>query len=265
MRPDPKANPVSVSVKDYRAQVGDWQAREPPKNWAYTFDQLGFHLPGSVVLDCGCGPGHCGKFLVERGAAVVGLDREEVCVAGAAQGGGYKGLVCGLVQSLPFRSKAFDLVLLRYVIHHLASTEWLSSLIEVRCVLVRGGALLLETSFRDQRSLHFDHQIYPRLSEATEEWYPERAELISLLRRAGFSSVDEVSSLQRRQPYDTVAEALMRSKQLVERGIGPTAWLQLSSEERAEFHQQRTTQLPLLFGAGPVPREWMSSFVMARR
>lgn len=82
---------------------------------------------GDTVLDVGCGPGIVACAAAERGAkTVVGLDATPAMLDLARARAKEKGLldsrvklVAGDVYSLPFEAQSFDVVVSRFLIHHL--------------------------------------------------------------------------------------------------------------------------------------------------
>ena len=255
----------SVPEMDYNAQVNDWKQRMPATSWAEQFQSLKLHLAGSLVLDCGCGPGKYGALLTQMGCRLIGLDREPRCLMEASQvHRGYAGLTRGFVGALPFRDQVFDIVLLRYVLHHIPDAERGDTLREIRRVAKPGRYLVIETAFEDQFALHHDHRIYPQLTHKVRLIYPDRKRLGSLLQQAGFDNVRLIETVQTWPPYASVSDALEKSRRLVERGEGPTAWLRLTDKERREFHAARLIELPALFKDGVVPRIWHGHFVVAK-
>lgn len=246
------------------AQIEDWLSRPLPSTWPEALRSLQLPSCNGTILDCGCGPGIYGRFLAADGATVIGVDRERRCLAAASRRKkAYTGLAASLVEDLPFRRDSFDLVLLRYVLHHVGLDMRQRALAGLRDVVQHRGWLVVETCFRDQMLRHFDHRIYPRLNEVASAAYPDRRTLRRLLKEAGFSVWKEEAIVEVRPPHRTVAEALRRSSELTSRGRGPTAWLQLSQRERQRFHELRAVALPELFGHGPVPRVWHSTFIVA--
>lgn len=255
----------SVDESDYHAQVDDWKRRMPATSWAEQFQSLGLRLHESLILDCGCGPGKYGALLTQIGSRLIGLDREPRCLMEASHmHPRYASLIRGIIKSLPFQDETFDIVLLRYVLHHIPHVERGVALQEIRRVIKVGSFLVCETAFEDQLVLHHDHRIYPPLTRRVKLMYPGRKSLEFLLEQAGFGNVQLIETVQAWPPYASVSDALEKSSRLVECGEGPTAWLRLTDEERKEFHAARLVGLPALFGDGPIPRIWHGHFVVAK-
>lgn len=254
-----------VDDADYAAQVVSWRQKVPASGWIDDILSLGFELDGRRILDCGCGNGKYGALLTNRGAVVVGVDREPVCVE-ESNGNSpcYEHVVLGTLANMPFSDNAFDLALMRYVIHLVPQDDRDAVLTEVHRTVKPGGAVIVETAFREQYSSHHDHVIFPRLTEAISSYYPEYDELSATLTRAGFVSVSRSETVQVKPNRKTVEEMLTESRQLVEQGRGQTAWLCLSRDDRMAFHEAREYWLPRMFGSQGVPQVWVGSFVVGR-
>ena len=95
---------------------------------------------GLRLLDAGCGPGHLCKKAEERGMQVTGVDYSEAMVAIAQKN--YPGLEFkwGDAEDLPFAAAAFDIVVLNYLLLHVADQK--KTLLEAKRVLKPGGSLI---------------------------------------------------------------------------------------------------------------------------
>jgi len=111
---------------------------------------------GMRVLDAGCGPGLHAARLIERGAAVTGIDLSGPMLAVARErlGPGVPLHQADLTQPLAFLQEgSFDLVLSSLVMHYLE--RWEPALRELRRVLAPRGRLVVSTvhPFADVHSL----------------------------------------------------------------------------------------------------------------
>ena len=125
-------------------------------------------VPGSAVLDAGCGTGRHSWPLAGAGYRVAGLDSSRTLLA-AARGPTRVGVrprfVRGSCSELPFGAGSFDAVLcLGTALGYLGEAADRAALREFRRVLVSGGRLVVET-------LHSD-EIGARLTEHEERPLP---------------------------------------------------------------------------------------------
>lgn len=98
---------------------------------------LGF--PSGLVLDLGCGTGTAGAAFRRTGTTVIGADLSEACLSVAKRR--LDGVVRADAVALPFIDGAFDAVVSRGALHHLASPE--GALKELARVVRPGGRVLL--------------------------------------------------------------------------------------------------------------------------
>lgn len=254
------------TTDDYDMQVADWLQKEPDVKWLPHVRGLGIQLSGRRVLDCGCGAGKYARTLSEAGAEVFGADQELRCVRMASENNpGEQHFLNGNIEAMPIASGSFDLVLLRYVIHHISGPNRVVALREISRLLRARGELLIETAFHNQLIRHFDHQIYAPLRAVALQMYPDRSMLAQDLAAAGFAIEAEVEVARKKDAYTSVEAALENSRRLVASGRGPTTWLRLTRAQREEFHRKRQRDLPQLFPSGTVPREWWGVLIVARK
>ena len=95
------------------------------------------------VLDVGCSSGYLARRLVERGAAVVGIDTDEEAAEEARAV--CEEVLVGDVESmeLPFEPGSFDVILCGDLVEHLRDP--VAVLTRLRPLLARGGRLVLTT------------------------------------------------------------------------------------------------------------------------
>jgi SAM-dependent methyltransferase len=147
------------------------------------------------VGDLGCGPGHIGAFLAERGATVFGLDRSASMTAQARRH--YPALlVCqGDMTALGLRSDALIGIVCFYALIHIPRVSVPTVLREFHRVLTVGGSLLLAVH-GGEGSLHATEMLdQPVALDATLFTLPE---LVGLLEAGGFDVVEA----HERDPYD---------------------------------------------------------------
>lgn len=122
---------------------------------ALAYEPLARHLvdrmpgppDGAVALDAGAGSGVAGRALSARGVRVVSADRE-LDMAGYVAGSGPA--VAADVGRLPFRGRAFDIVVAAFVVNHLADP--VAGLRELARVTRAGGVVLVSTFSTERAS-----------------------------------------------------------------------------------------------------------------
>jgi SAM-dependent methyltransferase len=111
-------------------------------------------VPGSAVLDAGCGTGRHSWPLAGAGYRVAGLDSSRTLLAAARRpkrAGVRPRFVRGSCAELPFGAGSFDAVLcLGTALGYLGEAADRAALQEFRRVLASGGRLVVETLHRDQ-------------------------------------------------------------------------------------------------------------------
>jgi ubiquinone/menaquinone biosynthesis C-methylase UbiE len=100
---------------------------------------------GGSLLDLGCGPGHVGQYLAERGLLVVGMDLAQQMLLVARRRTGNGRIVCGDMRSIPFRSGSFSGVVAFYSIHNLPRPALRTALAEIHRILKPSGSFVVAT------------------------------------------------------------------------------------------------------------------------
>lgn len=149
--------------------------------------------PGEV-WDVGCGPGHVGRYLADRGVAVRGLDLSEQMVEQARRLNPGIPFVRGTMLALPVADGTLAGIVSFYAIIHLSRTDAQQALAEFHRAVRPDGGLLL--AFHGGEGELF-----------TDEWFGERvavhatlfggAEMADYARRAGFVDIE----VREREPY----------------------------------------------------------------
>ena len=231
-----------------------WIGREVPTNWLEDTLALGILEPGIRVLDVGAGSGKYSRALEGAGCQTYSVDISLKCVE-ACQRIGLKRTIQASALTLPLTSDSMDVVLMRYLLHLVPESRRLACLLEAKRVLRPSGILIIETTDLQHARVNHDVVLSHALESVIDRHYIGRAELEGLLGRVGMSfSYRPCKEL--RGSYDSVWHALQRSQSLVEEGIGPSPWLQLSIPERVEFHDRRVEYLNSIYGERTVPRIW---------
>lgn len=119
----------------------------PLSTYAARIEALGF-TGRERVLDAGSGFGHWSVVLAERNQVVLGLDRDDACVAVASRIAEHFGLANlsfrrGSIEELPFAAESFDTVFSYSVIYF---TDYRASLREFHRVLTADGLCYINTN-----------------------------------------------------------------------------------------------------------------------
>ncbi|GAU98511.1 hypothetical protein RvY_09648 [Ramazzottius varieornatus] len=128
-------------VHEVYEQIAPHFSETRHKAWPKIASFVSDLLPGSVLLDIGCGNG---KYLGSSGGKLIeiGCDRSSNLV-GICRERGFEVLVADIL-SLPYRNSCCDAVLCIAVIHHMSSEERrVQALSEIARVLADGGLALL--------------------------------------------------------------------------------------------------------------------------
>jgi 2-polyprenyl-3-methyl-5-hydroxy-6-metoxy-1,4-benzoquinol methylase len=149
---------------------------------------------GTRVLDVGCSSGYLARPLVERGCAVVGLERDPEAAAEARAV--CEEVLVGDVETmeLPFEPGSFDVVLCGDLIEHLRDPE--AFLVRVHPLLRAGGRLVLTTpnvaNWAIRLSLLVGRWRYTErgILDRTHAHLFTRATLVQTLERAGYRIVE---------------------------------------------------------------------------
>jgi ubiquinone/menaquinone biosynthesis C-methylase UbiE len=93
-------------------------------------------------LDLGCGPGDVGRYLLDRGVPVVGLDLSTAMLLAARSRAGLFPVRADM-RELPFADGSFSLAVAFYSLQHVARAQVGIALREVRRVLVPDGVVVV--------------------------------------------------------------------------------------------------------------------------
>ena len=195
-----RARPVRDSydsvADEYTRQVADELAGKP-------FDQellerFARDLRGTgTVCDMGCGPGHVGRYLADRGVDIIGVDLSPGMIAEARRRNPRVPFLAGDMRALPVADAVWIGVVAFYAIVHLTPEELPGAFAEFRRVLRPHGRLLL--------AFHVGDQIVHR-----DEWWErpvcldfvmhQPRDVVAALRAADFREVTATE----RDPYPEV-------------------------------------------------------------
>lgn len=148
-----------------------------------------------VFDDC-CGTGRVSKWYAEKGAKVVGADFSESMVREAKKKNPDIEFRTEDARNLAEKDKQYDLVTTSWAMNHLPYDDREKALGEAARILKRGGYLLLNVAYPDER--REQDELYPvRLfkdekgNPVTMEFYAEsRKGYVNSIKKAGFEILD---------------------------------------------------------------------------
>jgi len=158
-------------------------------------DKFAVGLPGTSVLDVGCGPGHVGRYLSERGLQVTGFDLSPAMIKQARRLNPSMTFEVADMRRLPVRDGTCAGIVAFYSIIHIPRADVPAVLAEFLRVLQPDGGLLVAvhggsgTVSRDE----FLGQAVPFAATLFE-----KDELVRLMGTAGFV----IESATVRDPYE---------------------------------------------------------------
>lgn len=259
-------NFLGISSQDRSAQIKSWLYKTPAIDWLKDFCSLGVITLPCELLDFGCGNGKYDALLSQMGVNVTGIDKESNCISEAQKNNpAYAKIINGDILELCHFQNYFDVILIRYVLHLIEISNRQSFISMLQNSLKPDGYLVIETSFFEQYKNHYDHIIFPKLSENNRLIYPELDEIQCLLYTAGFDEIECKKTIQQKPYILSIDQAIAQSNKLVCEGEGQTAWLRLSKDERIQFHSKRKKELIHLFPSGKIPQVWEGTFIKAKR
>jgi SAM-dependent methyltransferase len=176
---------------------------------------------GLRVFDAGCGPGWYAEWLLDHGAAVVGVDASPKMIAFARERTKDRAdlRLADLSKPLDFAADAsFDLVLSPLVIHYVEDVAALFA--EFSRILKPGGVFVFSTGHPFGDYTYFKSEAYFATEKVSAFW-------------TGFGG-ERVEVFQFRYPLTTLTEALYRAGFVIERLIEP---LPTDDFKRAEPEQ----------------------------
>jgi len=194
---------------EYVRRIYD-ELRHKPLDCAL-LDQFAASIPsGQLVCDLGCGPGHVGRYLKERGLCVCGVDLSKEMVSRARKLNPGIEFSSGDMQALPVPDEAWGGIVAFYAIVNLPNSEVGSAFREMWRVLRPGGLLLVSFHIGDE-VVHLSNWWDIDVS-IDFHFFP--TELISNhMRAAGF----EVKEITEREPYPDVEHPSRRAYILARR------------------------------------------------
>jgi len=186
-----------VAAEYARRIFGELEAK--PFDRAF-LDGLAKRIPTGEVLDLGCGPGHVGRYLRERGIPGRGLDISHEMVRVARELNPTVEFRQGDMRELPFPDGLFAGVAAFYSIIHLEPAVLEPVFTEVRRVLRPGGLLAL--AFHIGNEVRHVDELWG-IKTSLDFVFFEPAQVEGALRAAGFEIIESST----RAPYEPPVEA----------------------------------------------------------
>jgi SAM-dependent methyltransferase len=154
----------------------------------------------SLILDAGCGPSfHIGRYLLNRGVEVEGVDISDECVTLAQELNPGARIRCGELGNLDCPDESYDGILAYYSIIH-TPKRFVGRLFDEFHRLLRPGGLLL-TAVKTGET---DGWMEDVLGTGARIWftYFTMEEITDYHQQAGFG----IEFMEQRKPYDTEIE-----------------------------------------------------------
>jgi len=181
-------------AEPYAAQFFDELARKPFDR--ELLDRFAERLRGrGGVCDVGCGPGHVGRYLAERGVDVFGIDLSPAMVLLARRLNPTMRFEQGDLRALSLSDAALEGIVAFYSLIHLRRTEVDAALTELARVLRRGG-LILVAFHGGEGEVHAEDWFGRGVSIDATLHQP--ADMTTAMERAGFA----VEAITTRPPYE---------------------------------------------------------------
>ena len=149
------------------------------------------------VVEVGCGPGHIGAYVRERGRLVIGLDLSLGMTRRASRR--LDSVMVADMRSLPLMSRTVSGLLAFYSVIHVRRTELDTVLLEFARVLQPGGRLLF-SAHEGRGEIERDDFLGEPVPVVATLF--ELDELVGATRAAGL----EIARAERRRPYETESD-----------------------------------------------------------
>ena len=196
-----------VAAEYARRIYGELEAKPFDRTF---LDRFAKGIPAGEVLDLGCGPGHVGKYLRERGIPGRGLDISHEMVRLARELNPAIEVRQGDMRELPFPDGFFAGIVAFYSIIHLEPAELEPVFGELWRILTPGGLLAL--AFHLGSEVRHVDELWG-IKTSLDFVFFEPAQVAGALRAAGFEIIESST----RAPYEPPVEAQTRRCYMVGR------------------------------------------------
>jgi ubiquinone/menaquinone biosynthesis C-methylase UbiE len=190
MKSNPE-NSYDVGAKKY-AEFALQELQHKPSD-RNILDQFASRVRGTVC-DLGCGPGHIGRYLRDRGVNIVGLDLSSKSIKEARRLNPDISYIKANMSHIPVEDGSWGGIAAFYSLCHIPRRKVSGILLELNRTLEMGGLLLL--AFHSGKGTHFLTQRFGK-AIALETTFFTLPELVNYLKQAGFG----VEAWLHRPPY----------------------------------------------------------------
>lgn len=220
-----------------------------------------------IALEVGCGPGSYTRNMAKGlGATTIGIDFSHEMIETAVGHRDDKSVHFAVANALmiPFQHNTFDLVLMRYLIHHI--DDKFGAIQEAYRILSPNGRLIIETTDPDylKRELAGTYEAFPRLAKVDLPRWPRIEYLRKITREVGFSDLYSGGATVHNR-WISITEYLRKKAESARTGIGDSRWQLLTEEERWAYYKWLVDRLREEYPDGKVQRKWISTLIVATK
>ncbi len=202
-------------------------------------------VPGSRVLDIGCGRGVLLSSLADRGFEAHGFEISETAAAGADPRAHIR--VASSLHEAGYRTRFFDAVVLWHVLEHLPDPR--ETLTEIRRIMRRGGRLAVAVPNFSSVQARWSGPAWFHLDLPRHLYHFPKEALGRLLSECGFECASEHHFSLRQNPFGWVQSALNRSPELPRNGLY-TLLKQRGGERELPFDAVTRSRLRMAYMLG---------------
>lgn len=154
----------------------------------YLAERMFHHLMGrdnGQYLDIGCGTGNYTTELHRRGLDIAGIDPSEEMLNKARIKAPQIKWINATSENIPMPDNSINGVLLSLTIHHWRDLH--RGFEEIYRVLVKGGRLVIFTSYPEQTHAYWIRNYFPRMIEDSVKILPARNKLLEIFNEVGLT------------------------------------------------------------------------------